>query len=107
MPDSIYNTPEWRRARAEALARDDGRCTAVEYYDVVVDDDGTPEEVPVRCDETESLHVHHVTQPELGGDAYDLANLLTLCAAHHGRLHGIQRQVERMLWDDELLVDSA
>lgn len=97
----IYDTLDWLLARADALERDEGRCTAVEWYDVQVDEWGDLYEVPVRCSETSDLHVHHIERPDDGGDPYDLENLLTLCNVHHGKLHGMMRARERERSQDE------
>ena len=40
----------------------------------------------VKCEESRSLHVHHVIPRKLGGSD-ELSNLITLCAACH-KLHG-------------------
>lgn len=97
-----YTTSHWRRVRAAAVERDDGRCTAVEGYDSVQDEHGEWVEVPVVCGDTEDLHVHHVTRPEDGGDPFDLDNLLTLCPSHHARLHHMSRQREERDMADAL-----
>lgn len=74
-----YTSPLWRRARAQALARDGSRCQARERYG------------PVRltCGDSVGVHVHHIVRPEDGGDPFAVANLIVLCPMHHRRLHGL------------------
>ena len=64
----------WRLARSAALERDNHRCQAADKFGVL--------EIP--CRETVGVHVHHL---DPAGEPYELANLLTLCAVHHARLH--------------------
>ncbi len=42
------------------------------------------------CGSIESLEHHHFVPLELGGPDVE-ANLLTLCSAHHGDMHGMRR----------------
>jgi 5-methylcytosine-specific restriction endonuclease McrA len=41
-----------------------------------------------RCQSQRDLTVHHVTPLAEGGAMYELANLVTLCRAHHGSVEG-------------------
>lgn len=60
-------------ARREVAARDQGRCQ-------VKLPSGKP------CGATRWVQVHHI-QPRALGGGHELANLITLCAAHHRQLH--------------------
>jgi hypothetical protein len=53
-------------AYARALARDRHRCA--------------------HCGDSGSVEVHHIVSLRTGGDPYDLANLIALCASHHRRV---------------------
>ena len=66
-PSSIAGrTASWPKTRAQALARDDARCT--------------------RCGSATDLHVHHVQAVSAGG-SNTLANLVTLCEDCHRAEH--------------------
>ena len=66
-----YWTPAWRRLSAAVTARD-GAC--------------------VQCGSTRDLHAHHdVGRADGVPDAPE--NLITLCAACHGRLEGHRRAI--------------
>jgi len=74
-----YRLRAWARIRKAILARDGQACQAFV----------TPLE---RTDHSRNLHVHHIV-PERwirrwmkGADAHTPGNLLTVCAACHGRL---------------------
>lgn len=81
--DPFYSTSRWRRARAAALARDNGLCReCVELY--------------LRnpaCKVSTADVVHHIkprkTHPEL---ELDLDNLISLCGMHHERRHPERRK---------------
>lgn len=77
-------TARWKRAAAKARARDDGRCTFVNLTRGPIA--GTrPGE---RCSRTHGLDVHHVQALAAGGAPYSLANLATVCRAHHRFVEG-------------------
>lgn len=78
----IYDTQEWRDARAAALYRDGGRCTVARLL-------GGP------C--TDDLHVHHVVAIEDGGAPFDVDNLGTACSSHHPMWEALRRQLVRRL----------
>ena len=65
---------EWERLRCQTLERDGFCCQYIEGDDDV-------------CGETElPLHVHHIVpKGRHGGD--EPSNLVTLCEAHHHKMH--------------------
>lgn len=75
---SFYGTPAWSAARDAALRRDGNRCTVSRW-------------AGGAC--TGSLHVHHIVALADGGAPYDLANLGTVCAAHHPFWEGLRRSL--------------
>ncbi len=64
------DTPEYRKARTEAFARDGREC--------------------VKCGETDSLEAHHIIPCDNGGSD-DLDNLITLCHPCHKEWEWIAR----------------
>ena len=68
---SIYQTPAWRKARKQAITRDQ-TCT--------------------NCDNPTGLSVHHIRSITEAPDlAYDLDNLITLCQKCHATLENHKR----------------
>jgi 5-methylcytosine-specific restriction endonuclease McrA len=67
------DTGQWKRIRAAVRRRDGDACVA--------------------CGSTTKLHVHHVTPARLGGDD-SMANLVTLCVAHHRQADAQLRRAE-------------
>ena len=65
----VYDSPAWKATRARVIARDGGACRL--------------------CGSTVRLTVHHIV-PAADDDAaaLDMDNLVTLCAACHGRIDG-------------------
>jgi len=80
MAASIYSTSRWRTARADALRRDDGRCTVARL-------------LGGACSLT--IQVHHIDALADGGAPFDLDNLATVCSAHHPTWEAIRRAVVR------------
>lgn len=76
---AIYSTPAWHAARAAAIERDGARCTVARLL-------GGP------CADG-ALHVHHLIPVSEDGSAFDLDNLVTVCATHHPRLEALRRAV--------------
>jgi 5-methylcytosine-specific restriction endonuclease McrA len=64
----IWNSPEWKRARKAALARDGYACT--------------------ECGATADLTVHHIVPLAAGGEWGALYNMRTLCRTCHGSVSG-------------------
>jgi hypothetical protein len=64
---------QWKRTRAAVRRRDGNAC--------------------VVCGRTDRLSVHHVTPARLGGDD-SMANLVTLCVAHHRQADAQVRRAE-------------
>ena len=69
--NSIYQTTAWRKARKQAVTRDQA-CT--------------------NCGNTTALSVHHIRSITEAPDlAYDLDNLITLCQKCHATLENSKR----------------
>jgi 5-methylcytosine-specific restriction endonuclease McrA len=79
--ESFYSTARWRALRAQALARDDDRCTVARLLG------GACSNAP--------LHAHHIVALSEGGDPYDLSNIGTSCSAHHPMWESLRRAVVR------------
>lgn len=73
----LYGTLRWRNVRAQAIARDDGRCTVSRLL-------GGP------CSH-EPLHAHHIIAVAEGGAVYDLENVATTCEVHHPMWESLRR----------------
>ncbi len=69
-----YRTPEWARARRQALARANHQCEVQ------------------GCTETRDLDVHHITPLRNGGHPTNQANLLVLCDNHHKQIEAATRK---------------
>ena len=87
MATNLYSTPQWRRARAAAVARDAGRCTVSRLLG------GDCAAGPV--------HVHHIHAVNEGGAAFDLDNLGTTCSAHHPVWESLRRILARRMLADQ------
>jgi 5-methylcytosine-specific restriction endonuclease McrA len=61
---SIWLDPRWKKARAEAITRDQHQCRA--------------------CGATTRLTVHHTTYAQ----PFDVGTLVTLCQSCHGKIDG-------------------
>ena len=73
----IYGTKQWKRARQQALERDNDSCT--------------------KCGSYNQLIVHHRVEIGPGIDPYDVDNLQTLCRRCHRGEHNRRRTHERKL----------
>jgi hypothetical protein len=70
------DTGQWKRTWAAVRSRDGDRC--------------------VVCGRSDRLSVHHVVPARLGGDD-SMANLVTLCVAHHRQAEAQLRRTELAL----------
>lgn len=78
---TLYDTLRWRELRARAIARDRSRCVVSRL-------------LGGKC--SGLLHVHHIEPVEERPDlAWDLDNLATACASHHGRWEALRRALVR------------
>jgi hypothetical protein len=74
---AFMQSTKWREIRTRKIAAAGGIC---EYED---DDEGVDKHhMPSRCTATDSLHVHHLSYANFGGQERD-ADLEVLCAEHH------------------------
>lgn len=72
-----YSSPEWQQLRAQAILRDDRRCSIARL-------------IGGECHPT--LHVHHVEAVADGGAPLDLDNVITVCQTHHPMLEALRRR---------------
>jgi 5-methylcytosine-specific restriction endonuclease McrA len=81
MPDSFYDSQEWRDFRDRIRSRDSHRCTVARL-------------LGGRCSGV--LHVHHIEprseRPDL---ELDEDNCATVCAAHHPVWESLRRFLQR------------
>lgn len=87
MAEPIYHTSLWRATRALAIARDGHRCTVSRLLG------GSCAPGP--------LHVHHVVAVSDGGAPFDLDNVGTACASHHGMWEPLRRLLARRVLEDD------
>lgn len=77
--EAIKNDPRWKRARRDCLDRDDDTCQ--------------------QCGADEDLTVDHVLPLDLGGEPFELDNLLTLCRPCNSRKgNRINGKTKRETW---------
>jgi len=71
------NTEVWKKARLQALVRDNFNCQAHQL-----------DLCNTLCGESRLsyLHVHHIKM-RINGGTHDLDNLITLCKHHHEQIH--------------------
>ena len=82
----IYSTQLWKAVRARAIARDGHACTVGH----LLGGPCSPSDVP--------LEAHHIIPVEDGGAPFDLANIGTVCKAHHPQWEALRRiLVQRLL----------
>ena len=78
MDAAFYSSAAWKHARAQALQRDNHRCTVALI-------------LGGECSAV--LHVHHIERPEDGGSLLDLGNLGTVCSVHHSVWEALARSL--------------
>lgn len=81
--ENVYSTLRWRITRRRALERDGHRCTVSRLLGGVCSDG--------------PLHAHHIVPVGEGGQAFDLDNVGTTCAAHHPQWEALRRLLVRKL----------